>query len=95
MGESLVDLRKQLKNETSFDNDNRERASLKAEIKAKKFGRTKTGKFFSGLSKVGAVAGGAIQKSANEVHRREAAKKKSGSKPKRKGVYNLYGERIS
>ena len=103
--ESLEDLRRQLKRETTFEDNKREmealgaeRKSLKAQIRAKKFARKnpKAAGFFKGLAKAGAVAGRQIQKSAAEVQRQERAKKKSGSKgKKRAGVYNIYGERIS
>jgi len=102
--ETLEDLERQLKKETTFEQNNKEmrdlgdkRANLKSQIRAKKFARTrpKTARFFKGLVSAGAVAGRGIQKAAAETQRRERANKKSGSKPKRKGVYNLYGERIS
>jgi len=99
--ESLEDLRRQLKRETSFEDNRREmdalgreRADLKKKINAKRFSRErpKTASFFKGLVKAGAVAGKGIQKAAAETQRREAVRKKSGGK--RKARYNLYGERM-
>jgi len=99
--ESLEDLRRQLKRETSFKENRREmndlgieRANLKSQIKAKKFARQrpKTARFFGGLAKAGAVAGRGIQKAAAETQRREVVRKKSGGK--KKARYNLYGERM-
>ena len=99
--ESLEELRRQLKRETSFEENKREmdalgreRANLKSQIKAKKLfrERPKTASFFKGLVKAGAVAGKGIQKAAAETQRREVVRKKSGGK--KKARYNLYGERM-
>ena len=108
MVESLEDLRRQLKRETTFEDNKkemealgRERSHLKSQIRAKKFARErpKTAGFFRGLVSAGATAGRGIQKAAGEVQRQEAVKQRARAKSQSKGrvkgaVYNLYGERI-
>ena len=101
--ETLEDLERQLKRETTFEDSRKEiaalgekRKNLKAQIKAKRFSRErpKTAGFFRGLIKAGAVAGREINKAAAEVQKRDRANKKGskGKGSKGKQRRNLYGE---